>query len=144
MYVKEGYTAVNVSDKTKGLCETVWVNVGKGNKEDLVVGVCYRSPSADTVYDENLIQEIEQFATGRALIMGDFNYGDIDWETFQADRCSSKNFINRAQDLFLMQHVGEPTRGKNLLDLVFSTEAEMVEELEVLNPVSNSDHCMLM
>ena len=144
MYVKEGYTAVNISDKTKGLCETVWVTVGSGKKDDLVLGVCYRSPAADVLYDENLIEEIEQFASGRATIMGDFNYGDIDWGTMQADRYSSKNFINRTQDLFLTQHVGEPTRGNNLLDLVFSTEADMVEELEVRNPVANSDHCTLV
>ena len=34
LYVKEGYTAVNVSDRTKGKCETVWVNIGDSKKGD--------------------------------------------------------------------------------------------------------------
>ena len=77
-----------------------------------MVGVCYRSPTADQIYDGNLMEEIEKFASGKALIMGDFNYGDIEWDTLQAEKLNSKIFINRMHDLFLTQHVGEPTRGK--------------------------------
>jgi len=43
----------------------------------------------------------------------------------------------------LFQHVREATRGSNIIDLVFSNEVSMVEDLKVLEHFSTSDHNML-
>ena len=43
-------------------------------------------------------------------------------------------------ELFLTQHVNHETRGCNSLDLVFSSESGLVEDLEICSSVSNSDH----
>ena len=42
--------------------------------------------------------------------------------------------------MYLYQHVTAPTRESNILDLVFSTEYDMIENLEVISPIANSDH----
>ena len=77
LYVKDKHSVVNVSEKIKGLCETVWVSLKVDKKRDIAIGVCYRSPATDQLYEENLLQEIAQFSSDRTVIMGDFNHGDI-------------------------------------------------------------------
>ena len=48
------------------------------------------------------------------------------------------------QDCFLIQYVVAPTRGNNVLDLVLSAEVGMVENLEIREYFSNSDHNLLV
>jgi hypothetical protein len=56
LYVKNQIVATNISDKTKGLCETVWVSIRTEESDEVTIGVCYRCPSADQVYEENLLK----------------------------------------------------------------------------------------
>src|SRR3989442_5763260 len=74
--------------------------------------------------------------------MGDFNYPDINWELQEAGP-GGIAFLDRIQDSFLIQNVSKPTRGENILDLVFSSEENMVSEMEIRCPVANSDHNVL-
>src|SRR2546425_10279871 len=78
------------------------------------------------------------------LVMGDFNHADIDWDSLQASSSSGKMFLDTMNDLFLTQHVQGKTRGDSILDLVLSTEKDMVEDLLMSNPISNNDHSMLL
>jgi hypothetical protein len=71
--------------------------------------------------------------------MGDFNYPGINWITFESDN-HGVEFRDLILDNFLNQHVREPTREKNVLDLVLSTNENMIEHLEVIEHVSTSDH----
>ena len=73
------------------------------------------------------------------LNMGDFIFPCINWVHLEADVTGSK-FLDFTQDCFLTQHVLKPTRYDNLLDLVLSSEENMVEELFVLKHLANSDH----
>ena len=43
-------------------------------------------------------------------------------------------------EIFLTQHVVEPTREKNILDLVVSTEENMIEDVQVEERFGSSDH----
>jgi len=43
-----------------------------------------------------------------------------------------KEFVELLQDNFLCQHVNEPTRKGNILDLVISNEISMVSDLNIL------------
>ena len=61
------------------------------------------------------------------LIMRDFNFPGINWVTLEADVTGSK-FLDFTQDCFLIQHVLKPTRYDNILDLVLSSEENMVED----------------
>ena len=49
-------------------------------------------------------------------------------------------FYECVQDFFLYQHVHAPTRGGNILDLILSTEQNMVENVEVVESLGSSDH----
>ena len=52
----------------------------------LVIGVCYRSPNLGIVRQGNsscskLRAVLQEVADKDVLIMGDFNYPDVDWKT---------------------------------------------------------------
>ena len=74
--------------------------------------------------------------------MGDFNFGDIKWELLQTSN-KDQEFSDMINDSFLVQHVDKPTRDDNILDLEFSLELGMVEDVMVSCPVSNSDHNLI-
>jgi len=46
-------------------------------------------------------------------------------------------------DCFLEQHVREPTRLNNILDLVLTSDIKVNGEVQVLAPVDNADHNVL-
>ena len=102
-------------------CEAVWAKISLSKNSHLLVEVCYRSSSSTMEENMQLTKVIETAANNCALIFGDFNYPSIDWENLDADN-SSRYFLNLVTDSFLTQHVASPTRGSNILDLVFTTD----------------------
>ena len=44
------------------------------------------------------------------------------------------------QDNFLTQHVLEPTRATRILDIVLSPQKELVDNVEINEPLGSSDH----
>ena len=109
---------------------------------EVVVGVCYRSQSAGKEEVDLLFRYIRHFSKSRLIIMGDFNYGDIDWSLMDCG-VGGREFFDLIGDCFLTQHVKLPTRGENILDLILSSEPCMVDEVLVSNPVSTSDHNLI-
>ena len=89
-----------------------------------------------------LITELIKEVRGRPLLLiGDFNYPDIDWSTLQASSSASRLFIDCLDDAFLIQHVTEPIRKGSVLDLVITSEPDMIDTVNVLGCFS--DHRML-
>ena len=56
----------------------------------MIVGVCYRSQAASEHELEELFRTIEKASKGQALIMGDFNYPKINWDTLECDSTGTK------------------------------------------------------
>jgi hypothetical protein len=138
IYVREKLIAYEIHD-FDAQCEALWVGVRNKSLGKIIIVVCYRSPSACDVEVENLYSCIKHYSQRTAVIMGDFNFNDIDWENMASIGQVSK-FIDLVQDYFLEQHVKEATRGKNTLDLVFSTEPTLVDEVTIGCPVANNDY----
>ena len=76
----------------------------------------------------------------KLVLMGDFNYPSVQWGSWRTDKAGAK-FLELIDDCYLHQHVTEPTRYGNILDLVFSYEADMIEDLDVREPAVKIDHC---
>ena len=72
--------------------------------------------------------------------MGDFNHGHIQWNSLESTGIEDQQFIFLIQDSFLTQHVLEPTRGENVLDIVLSSQKELVDNVKIFEPLGNSDH----
>ena len=70
--------------------------------------------------------------------MGYFNHGHIQWNSLESTWIEDQQFIFLIQDSFLTQHVLEPTRGENVLDIVLSAQKKLVGK--IFEPLGNSDH----
>ena len=85
------------------------------------------------------------------LIMGDFNFREIDWnneETSVGEDHLATIFLEPVRDTYLHQHVKEPTRYRShnipsLLDLIFTNEEHMVSDLNYLPGLGSSDHLQI-
>ena len=72
--------------------------------------------------------------------MGDFNHGHIQWKSLESTEGEDQRFLFLIQDSFLTQRVLEPTRGENVLDVVLSSQKELVDNVKIHEPLGNSDH----
>ena len=73
--------------------------------------------------------------------MGDYNHGHIQWTSLQSTGSDYQKFQNLVQDSFLTQHMLEPTRGENVLDIiVLSSQKEFVDNVKISEPLGCSDH----
>eukprot|EP00794_Sanderia_malayensis_P001260 gene1260-1389_t len=140
IYLKEGVTGLNEKLTFTESTETVWCNLIASHTE-IIIGVCYQKPSANAEEEEALHNLIKQACENNTevLICGDFNHRTINWDLLQA-QAEGRKLLDLTQDCFLTQHVKEPTRGENILDLVLSNKEEMVENVVVREPFSTSDH----
>ena len=101
--------------------EAVWCNIVSGNST-LTIVLVYRSPNIneeDNTKIQNAIQEVSKV---ECITMGDFNHGHIQWKYLESTGGEDQPFLFLIQDSFLTQHVLEPTRGENVLDLVLSSQ----------------------
>ena len=72
--------------------------------------------------------------------MGDFNHRHIQWKSLESTGGEDQQFLLFIQESFLTQHVLEPTRGENVLDIVLSSQNELVDNVKIHEPLGNSDH----
>jgi hypothetical protein len=143
LYIKNEITSYECNDLNQSESESIWCTLKVDNTTSLTVGVCYRSQAASEQELKELFRTIETASKGSVLIMGDFNYPKIDWNTLECDSTGIR-FRDLLLDNYLCQHVTEPTRENNILDLVISSDANMVNDLQVLDHLGNSDHNMIV
>jgi hypothetical protein len=72
--------------------------------------------------------------------MGDFNFQNSNWDTNESD-ATSAHFLNLLMDNYLMK---KPGRENNILDVVNSSELSLVDKVEVLECLGNSDHYIIV
>ena len=143
LYVNNELNPVEFSTNTI-YGEHVWCQV-----DDLLIGVCYRSPNSDIVGRENeleLRKVIEEVSNSHFALIGDFNYPDIDWITHTVKpgaTAETSRFLECLEENFVTQHVTEPTRSKAVLDLVMTRDPDLISSLNVIEPLGGSDHNMV-
>ncbi|VDH94238.1 Hypothetical predicted protein [Mytilus galloprovincialis] len=155
MYVDSNLEATEITMKTE-FQENLFIKVKLNQNDKLLVGLIYRTPSnSSKEYNDklvNLMSEATDMGYSHILIMGDFNYPEINWETWntKGDRPNSteNKFLEALQDNFLYQHTTKPTRWRgadtpHTLDLLITNEEEMISNLEYMSPLGKSDHCVL-
>jgi endonuclease/exonuclease/phosphatase family metal-dependent hydrolase len=76
-----------------------------------------------------------------AVIAGDFNC-NINWEN-RTSGMEGNRLVDFANDNFLTQVVDEPTRGNNSLDLIFTSEDDLISIVIVGEYFGTSDHCVV-
>ena len=116
------------------------INV-KGRKS-VVLGSVYRPPSSTMDFCSKTVDDIykvfNKHKNAIFCIGGDFNLPDINWITEeivgnQYPFALNSLFLNMAQDLFLNQIVDKPTRGKSILDLLFTNRPNIFKKSDHLS-----------
>jgi len=84
---------------------------------------------------------------GHKLIIGDFNFPNINWKTWSTSGQLEMTFIDILRKKILHQYIETPTRARgssvpNILDLVISDEP-FIENIDFKAPLGKSDHCVL-
>ena len=86
------------------------------------------------------------FACDSAIIlMGDFNFPHIIWSPenltpVEYHSSLDETFVNFVLQHALQQFIHYPTRGNNILDLVFSDDPFAMCDIDIVQPFSSSDH----
>jgi hypothetical protein len=90
------------------------------------------------------LSRIKKSKNSQIWLAGDFNLPDVNWDTLSVNPGGSyvnlsKRMIEIANDVGLEQIVREPTRGKNTLDLFFTSNPTLVERSTVVPGLSDHD-----
>ena len=113
-----------------------------------VLGVVYRAPLTPLgVLLDDLSHFVDQFEVDSTspdiYLVGDFNFPDIIWDSYSGGPDpSSLGLLKFVETHFLHQLVKCPTRGSNILDLVFTNRPDYVLET-VVSESFVSDHRMV-
>ena len=136
LYVKDTIKSTNSNVISDHELLGVDLEIGPAKYRTLLL---YRPPSQPVEKDRELYQLLGELVQGRVcIVMGDFN-SQVDWET-RAACGESALLLEFANNEFLTQWVREPTRGDNILDLVFTSEDDIVEDVSVGEELGGSDH----
>ena len=137
LYIREYLDPVNCELVTEH--EMLGV-VLKNLKKELYLYLVYRPPHQTVEKDESLYSDLRANVKDRfCIITGDFNCPKVNWKDRTAD-VEGKRLLEFASEELLTQWVDEATRGNNVLDLVFSSEDDIISNMRVGEKLGKSDH----
>lgn len=131
--------------------ESVWVDIAIDSKNMFLLGGIYRSPNSSQDNTMKLFQLLNETCNEKythKIILGDFNFPDIDWNnwtTTVSENHVAFKFLECIRDNFLEQPITQPTRWRdidpgNVLDLVFVDTLDFIKNVEITARLGNSDH----
>ena len=117
----------------------------------MIVGVCYRPPNQDK-------EQVDFFLNGiyasldiildkyscPVVLMGDFNDCCEKWDSNHDESELGLRLYSLLDSFYLYQVINEPTRGKNLLDLLIINNRDCLLNYEIVDPFDNIDHCPIV
>lgn len=133
------------------LIESLWLRISSPTFTFHLV-VVYRPGDSTCQTDEQLTETIAANSMLQNLvILGDFNMPTIDWSTYShpiTDSAESR-FVDVLLDNNISQLVTEFTRYRanqnpSLLDLILTTDENLISSITHLPPVGISDHSVMM
>ena len=99
LYIKESIPAYEVQLQEEADCkEALWCNLVTGHTT-VTIGVVYRCPNITIQNNEKIHKAISEVSKGDCIIMGDFNHGDIKWDSQQSTGVED-------QKLLCLVHIG--------------------------------------
>jgi exonuclease III len=152
IYIKDNYNVQEYIPAEK--CEeAIWIEIEANRKNKIIIGCIYRSPNSTQSNNDALIRQISEmcnlYNSQQTIIMGDFNYRNINWSNWSTKTDSINNddfrFLEGLRDNYLFQNIEEPTRARgtnkpSLLDLILTNQEDLINNIEYHSPVGKSDH----
>ena len=122
--------------------ELAWIEISHTTGK-LLLGIFYRPPNSDLSYLKTLQDSLLSIPDNTDIILcGDFNVPDVNWEINTPTSSSplASLLCDITSSAALRQFVDEPTRGNNILDLVFTNMQDRVTNVQVVDGLPGSDH----
>ena len=104
-------------------------------------------PSPSDLYLHDLFLTLQSLPNdSHLIILGDFNFPDINWSTLTAASPLSSSFCDKLFSMNLIQHVNESTHlHGNILDLILSNDLNLFDNISVDSAIcsAKSDHHLI-
>ena len=154
LFINEQFDILECDLGNDQFSEAAWAYISISKKEKLLVGVCYRPPNISEEVNKGLIDllfQTRQRDAVPAIVMGDFNFPQINWDEGLVEGpldSQQAEFYNATQQLYWQQNVHCHTRYRDgqtpsQLDLVFSSQNYVIDDMEMSDPIGKSDHVVL-
>ena len=160
VYVRNDLASQLVASHSNGYCETVVVQC---RTLDTLVLCVYRPPDCKLAQFREALEVCqtsinntmkEHSKVRNFLLFGDFNFPCISWPSRQIysqqgrvtksdDKKQAELLLDFSDENFLENCVETPTRGKNILDLVFSNNHSLINYYKTIVNKSLSDHFII-
>ena len=93
LYIKDTIPAYEIQLQEKAdYNEAIWCNLVTGHTT-VIIGVLYRCPNITKQNNEKIHNAINEVSKGDCIIMGDFNHGNIKWDTLQSTGVEDSTFV---------------------------------------------------
>ena len=169
LFLRDDLTGEVVSCLSNGVCELLLVHVHQVNT---IVAVVYRPPDTKLSEFVPILNRMEEVfknlpaPSPTVTVVGDFNFpaSELTWKTLDgvlfprvaghrtiADHERQAGLVRQQAALMcdlatkyhLTQQVGQPTRGDEILDLVWSSDPDLISNISVDSFPSITDHCVV-
>ena len=98
LYIKDNIPAYEVQLQEEADCnEVIWCKLVTGHTT-VTIGVVYRCPNITKQNNDKIHNAISQVCKGYCIIMGDFNHGNIKWDSLQSTGVEDQRFLCLVQD----------------------------------------------
>ena len=134
-FSQDGLTGYNCSSKDIECC---WLQIINSNAKDMLLCVVYRPPTGnvgnfcDTL--SSTMEEIGNNTNKEIFILGDFNINYLD-----KNDVNTKILLQMELNIGLRQVINEPTRGRNIIDLIYTNSHDVASSGVVDFNVSDHD-----
>ena len=140
LYIKASLNPILLSKPIIANVDTLFILLNNHSGKKLAIILTYRPPAQTVQTDSDLFDQISEISvTHDAVIMGDFNLPVTKWGESLTSHHGHDLYSN-LKESSLTQFVEKPTRNNHVLDLVFGTNEDLVENLQVGEEFCNSDH----
>ena len=128
----------------------IWVKLSTPKQKPLYLCSLYRIPNSDSRSILSLsvsLQKLHQMVPSpRILLAGDLNLPSVTWSDGSTiNPCPiyghgiNQLFLDTINEYGLEQLITQPTRGNNILDLVFSTQPNIISNLQIIPGISDHE-----
>ncbi|XP_065174836.1 uncharacterized protein LOC135804803 [Sycon ciliatum] len=149
VWVRDSLSFDHLSDINCHGHEVIWLCLHLDNGQKVVVCAVYRPgscPGQDVSLLEYLDSVMDQARSlgNSVVIAGDLNVHNESWLCSTKTTPAGEYMEELSAFHGLHQHVTQPTRGENTLDLILSDFSETSVVVNVLDPIGASDHATVV
>lgn len=144
VWVKSSIVVAQLHNSSVREHEIIWFKVRTHSEANFLLAAVYR-PGTCSEQDVSLMESIEESLAQlrepntSIILAGDFNVHSEEWLGSTKTTKAGEYLEDLCTSHGLSQHVTQPTRGSNILDLLMSDWSSQVS-VEISDPIGRSDH----